>query len=99
MPTRSRARTRSAVSCAATIPGLLHHVFGTFAQRFDRDAWGILVFRTVPDISGRTTGAVLPIAGLALARRRRLRYAISLAAFLLPLLAFTNLHVIHNYYA
>jgi len=37
--------------------------------------------------------------GLALARRRRLRYAISLAAFLLPFLAFTNLHVIHNYYA
>jgi hypothetical protein len=87
-------KSRSAIGyhLRSNDPVILAHGYGGFAQRLKRDTWGVLVSRTIPDITGRITGALLPMIGLALTRCPRMRYLICIALFLLPFLLFTNLH-------
>jgi len=73
--------------------------FGTQAQRISGEFWRVLVLRTVPDAVGHL--AVMGGAGLLVAWVP-LRWKETLAcvgAFLVAPLTFTNLHVVHNYYA
>ena len=73
--------------------------FGTTAQRLSRQPWLILWSRTLPDVIGHGM-LLIPVAALLIASRRRLVLAIvCVALFLSAPLTFTNLHLIHNYYA
>ena len=80
-------------------PVVKHHLYGTLAQRLDPQTWETIVDRTVPDVTGRCAGLLLPVVALMATRRRWGWYAAALGAFVLPIAVFTNLHVVHNYYA
>lgn len=76
---------------------------GTLSQRFSSQFWlDVVAGRIAPDVLGY--GAwflpLLLIASLFSRDRRGMArfYLISLGLFLLPMLVFTNLHIIHNYY-
>jgi hypothetical protein len=73
--------------------------FGTLNQRLLGSTWKILLFRTVTDILGSPIILLLLCAGLIFARHRLLPVLICLCGFLSAFLIFTNLHVVHNYYA
>jgi hypothetical protein len=53
----------------------------------------------VPDVTGRVPALYLPLVALVMTHRRWGWYAASVGAFLFPFLVFTNLYVVHNYYA
>lgn len=73
--------------------------FGTLAQRLSGDFWYKLFRQTIHDAIGHRTGWMLSVAiALAWGRRASLYWVFSLL-FLVPPLIFTNLHIIHNYYA
>jgi 4-amino-4-deoxy-L-arabinose transferase-like glycosyltransferase len=73
---------------------------GTWAERISAEFWvKAIVARTLPDIFG--PGAILAVVGAAAALqsgRHRVAMMASLAAFLVPLLLFTNLYYVHSYY-
>lgn len=73
--------------------------FGSVAQRLSSQTWLTLWSRTLADAVG--DGWVLAAAALlVLASRRRVAaFAVSVALFLSAPLIFTNLHVVHSYYA
>jgi hypothetical protein len=74
--------------------------FGSWQQRTSSAFWrGVVLDRTLPDIFGygvplAAVGAVAIFAS----RRFALPALAALAAFLVPLAVFTNLHFIHSYY-
>src|SRR6185295_19702346 len=73
--------------------------FGTLAQRFSFELWSTLRYRTLPDVIGHGAVAVAAL-GLLIAAHRRVAPALAcVALFLSAPLIFTNLHVVHNYYA
>jgi len=80
-------------------PIIVRHLYGTLAQRFDWETWSIMADRTIPDITGRRAGFLLPLLALCVTRERVGYYIAALGAFVLPIVAFANLHVVHNYYA
>src|SRR5262249_10797152 len=74
---------------------------GTLDQRLSAAFWiNVVVERVGPDTFGFAWPLVPFVigAGLAIGAIDR-RISISLGAFLLPLLMFTNLYLVHNYYA
>lgn len=75
--------------------------FGTLHQRFSRVFLGEVLWRRC--VEGNAGGVLgLAVMGFFLvdqARGRRLRIGLALLAlFALPLLVFTNLHIVHTYY-
>jgi hypothetical protein len=73
--------------------------FGTLAQRLDGNFWYKIFRQTIRDSIGHRTGWILSVA-LALAwGRRAALYWIFSALFIVAPLIFTNLYIIHNYYA
>ena len=74
--------------------------FGTWMQRTSGDLWWNLVGRRMlPETLGSVTILALALIGVALVSRRfRWPAAILIAGFLVPLLVFTNLHIVHDYY-
>src|SRR5205823_12887785 len=73
--------------------------FGTFRQRFLGSTWTRMFSVTIPELSGNPLILLLPCLGLYFARSRLAPFLISIGAFLSAFLIFTNLHVIHDYYA
>jgi len=74
--------------------------FGTFSQRFLGSTWMSLLDQTVPDLLGSPIGLLLSsILVLFLARHRLAPFLIAILGFLSAFLIFTNLHLVHNYYA
>ena len=74
--------------------------FGTFNQRFLGSTWMTLLDQTIPDVLGSPIGLLLSsILALFLARHRLAPFLISIVGFLSAFLIFTNLHLVHNYYA
>ncbi|MDB5415465.1 MAG: hypothetical protein JWR10_3800 [Rubritepida sp.] len=74
--------------------------YGTMAQRFSAPLWQTAVAgRMLPDIFG-VLGAMTLVLLLGAVFRPRglLAVGICLLGFLVPILVFTNLHIVHNYY-
>ncbi|MGZ3711638.1 MAG: hypothetical protein ACXVBE_07770 [Bdellovibrionota bacterium] len=73
--------------------------FGTLAQRLSGDFWYKIFRQTIHDSIGHRTGWILSVAlALAWGRKAALYWIFSLLFIASPLI-FTNLHIIHNYYA
>ncbi|MGB8353667.1 MAG: hypothetical protein WCD79_07265, partial [Chthoniobacteraceae bacterium] len=76
--------------------------FGTLSQRMSLQLWKDTVWkRTIPESIGSTFVLLIWIAALIQARSGRIRVLILLPAalFILPFLLFTNLYIVHSYYA
>jgi hypothetical protein len=74
--------------------------FGSIEQRFSSALWfDTIQNRVLPDLFGNALFVAFVAIGAAL-RRPHFAFAVALAAlgFLVPFLAFTNLHMEHNYY-
>jgi hypothetical protein len=84
-----------------TSQNLAGWTYGTLAQRLSAAFWiDVVVKRMGPDLFGYAL-VLVPFVigtGLAITRLDR-RILVAIGAFLLPLLLFTNLYLIHNYYA
>ena len=74
--------------------------YGTLDQRISLGLWQTaLMKRVLPDLFGPAWSLAILMIGAALLRQRYTRAILALvAAFVAPFLAFTNLHIIHNYY-
>jgi Dolichyl-phosphate-mannose-protein mannosyltransferase len=74
--------------------------FGTLDQRFSVELWRDVIFaRVLHDTFGYGFLVALVAGGALLTSRRRLLGGFAaVAAFLLPFLLFTNLHIVHSYY-
>lgn len=73
--------------------------FGTMTQKLSLDTWNMFYLRSVPDLIGKSW--LLPLSlSISVFCNSRTRGFVWLAflLFLLPLLTFTNLHYVHNYY-
>jgi hypothetical protein len=73
--------------------------FGTAAQRLAPDTWRTAFARTLRDVLGTPWVVVVAALGVAVARRRAGLFVGALGLFVGPFLVFTNLHVVHDYYA
>jgi hypothetical protein len=73
--------------------------FGTSAQRLSSQLWLTLLNRTVPDAIGQSALLVAAVALVIAGRRRRVLFVACGVLFVSVPLTFTNLHVVHNYYA
>jgi hypothetical protein len=74
-------------------------IFGSWEQRFGPELRSMLWYRSLPDIFGIAAAAALAIIGVALVSLRYTSAILAAAlAFMVPLLVFSNLHLIHNYY-
>jgi hypothetical protein len=75
--------------------------FGTLHQRLDPSTYVTVVWKRMLALNAGGLLGVALIAGAALVPapvRVRAVTAVALALFLLPILMFTNLHVVHDYY-
>jgi hypothetical protein len=93
--------TASSYLASPLIPARLHGwLYGTLAQRLSIDFWGETLWKRA--ISETIGARLLLLVGLLALFRLGLRGcrlpAILVGLFLLPLLTFTNLHIVHNYY-
>lgn len=73
--------------------------FGTMAQKISLNTWNRFYLRRIPDLIGSSW--LLPLSlSISVLCNSRTRVLVWLAflIFLLPLLTFTNLHYVHNYY-
>ena len=73
--------------------------FGSLSQRFLGSTWQTLLTQIIPDLIGNPLILVLLFLSLLLARHRVLAFLISIVGFFSAFFIFTNLYVIHNYYA
>ncbi len=83
-----------------TSDALLNWNLGSLDERFGRGLWLDTVWdRVLPDTLGLVFFAgLLSVSATFASRRHFAATALCMAAFLLPFLLFTNLHIIHNYY-
>lgn len=74
--------------------------FGTLAQRESPELWWHVVFgRALREgLGGWVPLSVAVIVALVAGRRALLGVGIALVLYIAPFLAFTNLHIVHNYY-
>lgn len=75
--------------------------FGRFEQRFSSDLWKGVVIKRLLTKAFWLPVVLLLLAGLWSLRRQKLSAAIvvvSLVLWLMPMLIFTNLHIVHDYY-
>ena len=92
-------RSRNVIGILTTSTALAGWTFGSFSQRLSPNTWKILFDRTIPDLLGGNVILVLPLLGICFARHRLFLFLACVLGFLSTFLIFTNLHVIHNYYA
>ena len=83
-----------------SLAGLKTWNFGTMEQRLSPALWrDVLVNRVLPDLLGYGVIPGLLAIGAALGSRRSMIIALACtAAFLLPFLLVTNVHMVHSYY-
>lgn len=84
-----------------TSVNLSHWNYGTFSQRISKELWlDIIYTRNIEKNSASLLGLIF-ISILLINRKIKAPkkiIALSLAFYILPLLIFTNLHIVHNYY-
>jgi hypothetical protein len=66
--------------------------------RFEPSSWAVLWIRTIPESVGHFAVAAAALLGVLVAGRRRLQFALAIAAFVFHFVAFTPLHLSHAYY-
>lgn len=93
-------KRRSVLGALITSDKLVAFHFGSMAQRFDLTLWrDIVLMRSIPEMFGYGGAiACAALGGLLLSRRHAIAAAGAAFGFLTPLLVFTNLHMVHNYY-
>ena len=74
--------------------------FGTLQQRLSTELWlDTILSRAIPDVLGSCALVGLVVLGAAVGSKHYMRLVVlSLAGFLVPMLVFTNLHIVHDYY-
>ncbi|MDB5244044.1 MAG: hypothetical protein JWP57_4670 [Spirosoma sp.] len=74
--------------------------YGDLAQRISTNLWeDVVAKRMLRDIFGDLgIFALIPLLGAVLIWRSFLTVIVCIGAFLTPILIFTNLHLVHNYY-
>jgi len=74
--------------------------YGTLQQKLNLDLWcNVLWLRVIPEIFGTVWIGGFFVATICFCRGRELVLVLSFCVlFLLPMILFTNLHVVHNYY-
>ena len=92
-------KSRNVIGILLTSTGLTGWNFGSFSQRFSPSTWKTLFDRTIPDLLGGNVIFVLTLLGICFARHRLFLFLTCILGFLSTFLIFTNLHVVHNYYA
>ena len=82
-------------------PDLLRKwTIGTLSQRFSAATWARFLNYTVRDLIGHANVIFgLALAGIACSRSTRRAALVWGLLFVIPLVCFTNLHIVHNYYA
>ena len=95
-----RVKLENPLGANLTSTGLTTWNFGTLAQRKSAAFWRDVVrARILPDTLGYAPILALVAMGAAFGSRRLFWPAFfALLGFVLPLLTFTNLHLVHNYY-
>jgi hypothetical protein len=90
----------SPISALFTSAALQRWSLGYGQQRISLQLWhDVLLSRTLPDIFGYAALIAIPVLGASLlSRKYGLAALLSVAAFLVPFLIFTNLHLVHSYY-
>lgn len=74
--------------------------FGTFTQRISSNLWKATILeRIVPHTMGSVYSLIILLLGLVIGNNKeRVFLAILLGLFLVPILIFTNLYIVHDYY-
>jgi len=73
--------------------------FGTLEQRFALDpTWSVITVRAIWDASG-SPGVYATLASILWSKRYFAHYSICIGVYLVAMLTFANLHVVHEYYA
>jgi hypothetical protein len=93
-------KARSLIAARWTSYNLLDHNYGSWKQRISLAFWYKVVAQRInADIFGYGRVVAVLVVGAALMSRRYVAVIFSLSvAFLVPLLVFTNLHLVINYY-
>jgi Dolichyl-phosphate-mannose-protein mannosyltransferase len=73
-------------------------MFGTLADRLSPALWTAVFSRILPDTIGTVLAVPFLLGLLPAARRYGHQISIAGALFLLPIVAFPNPHLVHNYY-
>ena len=94
-----QVKSLNVIGVRTTSSALMGWNFGSLAQRLSFDTWTVLFTRTIPDLIGGNISLALSVVALCLARHRSISFLVCIVAFLSVFLIFTNLHVVHNYYA
>jgi len=83
-----------------TSRALVHWTIGSLQQRFSAALWQATIEnRVLPDLFGFAALPAFVVVGGALIQGRfALGAVLALVGFLVPFLAFANLHIVHNYY-
>jgi len=93
-----RVKALNTIGAHMTSAGLKDFTFGALSLRLSPDTWAIFFGRTIPDLIGTTGILLLPAVALFLSRRRVLPVLVCACGFVGVFLAFTSIHLIHNYY-
>ncbi|MCW5891768.1 MAG: hypothetical protein KIT14_14650 [bacterium] len=72
--------------------------FGTWEQRLSADTWRSFYTVKARDVLGVPLIVLAALVGVGLARRRIGLFVAAVLLFLLPLVLFVNLHLVHDYY-
>jgi hypothetical protein len=90
----------SPISALLTSGALHQWNFGSWQQRISLKLWqDVVLFRALPDIFGYGVWIAIPALGASLITRKNgLATLLSVTAFFVPFLVFTNLHIVHSYY-
>jgi hypothetical protein len=95
-----RVKLANPLSAELTSKALMTWNLGTLAERISGQFWWeVVIHRTLPHTFGLLSGVALIAIGVSLANRRfRWLSLFALLGFLMPLLTFTNVHFVHDYY-
>jgi hypothetical protein len=93
-------KEKNEIGAYLTSSGLALWNFGSWDQRVGATLWRDVVWqRVLTDAFGYAAVPALALIGAALLSRRYAHAMLAaVAAFLVPFLVFTNLHIVHNYY-
>jgi hypothetical protein len=92
-------KSENPIAALTTSAALHGWNYGSLAQRLDGETWSVLWDRASRNILGKSWVLGLLVAGLPFVARRDICLVLGMIGlFIAPLLIFTNLHLVHDYY-